>query len=416
MQVMTTRQDVSFANPSTTASVPFFFLYKCALLATGLVPGFMIFNLLISCLLEGRYGTQLVWWIGGYMGCALLVALIARFVLGHPRESSLLRRCCFVCLLALLLPGTLACVAWPQNSIEWSYMGGVAVLSMHVPLLFLWFAGHRVHEKKTPPMPALPASRCQIAGNSLFGCSFIAVSPWVGVAYMALVMRAANCNFTGIAEFVLSLLLYLVPGWLAAAVVVTLILWLVRMSRKWWWAMLTFLSCGVWGVAQVCCGGIAGLCSLGAVWALLPSVYVAQCVRSRREEKPGESAVPSVYGDAVRAVLPVTGVAVFAPIVCFCSSRECDVAMLLFGVGGAVLALLYAVFLGIWARFSRVESPLRRILFVLLACWLPAFPVFSMSMSSTGTEFLAFGPGLLPIVLLFLVLQSRRGIQHHDTE
>ena len=217
---MTILQNVSPASPSEATPVSFAFLYKCALLSTGFVPVFVIFNLLISCLVEGGYWAQLLWWIGGYMGGALPVALIARLVLGRFRESSLLRRCCFVLLLTLL--PTLACVAWAENDMV-RYMGFAAVVSMHVPLLFLWFFCRRIREAKSSPTVDSPGRR-RIVGNTLFECSFIAVSPLVGVAYMALLANAEHCRFAGMSEFVLHLLVCLVPGWLAAAVVVTLIL------------------------------------------------------------------------------------------------------------------------------------------------------------------------------------------------
>lgn len=396
------------AAPGVMVRVPFRRLYGWGMFSMGLVPVFMLVNLSLGLLMGEDVWKPWLLWLVGYLGVSLIPAGVAWVLLKNPAEAAFWRKLLYVVVVTLML--MLSAVGLWGKPEPLSLMGVVVLFFASVPILFLLAACRRNRREKSAASESeergAESRSFVVVGKSLLECSLLAASPWLGMGYICCLMELSP-HFE-LVSFLGCLAGIIIPAWVGVAVLQTVILWLLRLCRKWWPLCLVILMVALGGAGWFCCSGIAAWLLSAAIPALLPGIYVAQSIRQWRcpEETPQARIRRSPFVCALLAVLPLTGMAPILLLGMLILRREEAAAEFALMGGSLLLLLLYAVVLRVLASCIMGEvktaPAARRVLYVLLACLVPSFPVFSGCMCSHITDFLAYAPGLAPLVILHL--------------
>lgn len=388
-------------SQDTARPLSFGRLYLYALCAAGVVPVFVIVNIGIGLVMGETDAWQaLLKWLGGYAAVSLVVAGVARAVLRQPRGAGILRRLVYVVLTTAILSLAALMVTRSVPS-SWAVSGWIILFFLHIPVLFLLLSCRGGDRPAVRQETAEPRARVLMVGHSLFECALLALSPLLGGVYMCLGIYACAHGGAMVPVVVLCAVLW----WAGAAAAVAGFLWLLRVSRRFWWlTMVAVLALAVSVESLTTAGEYPGWWGCCGVVGLLPVVYLAQRIRQLR--CPQEACRPLRFrSDAACAALAGLSLPGMAVVVLALPGEDTLLmsvsALACWGILSALLWLLSVSIL----NEAATHSAMRRIVFVLSVCLVLSFLAFALDMNSDGCAFLAYAPGFLPVALLYLTLR-----------
>ena len=390
------------AVAASPLSVPFTRLFLCGLFSSFILPlflGAMEWTLFTKG--ERMFILAVVW-----LALSLLLACVAWLLLPYPRRASVLKKlfyvvCVWMVCAVLLLPLIPQLFSSVGQLPDWLPYGGLCLLLM--PLLFLACACRKWVEKPVCGYirvlhAAERVAACgQLRIRRLPECAAAALLPWVGVAYLVMVVRSARIHPDKVVTYLFSRIGGMLVGWGILSLILAAVVWGMQKNRAVRILLPLFLAAVAVGVDYHLGMAVGVLCLLMPVPAGILTVVMQRMLSPQPGRKPF-----SELTCALLSVLPLISCGL--PFWLLSLPEMLWVTVMGLFACGMAAVVLHAAGLSLLGNAGNAAW-WRRILFVPLVCFLPVFP-FTLGMCPDCNAPLAFAPILAPVAILYLFLRE----------